>query len=75
MRAKHVTSSLEYRYPFGAAPVGGTVLLAIDVWDEPDASAVLRLWTDENGEELIDMECTDIDGHLHFSATFVRSRG
>ena len=51
--------------------MGGTVLLAIDVWDEPDASAVLRLWTDENGEELIDMECTDIDGHLHFSATFV----
>ena len=70
MRAKHVTSSLEYRDPFGAARVGVTVTLRIDVWDEPEATAKLRLWTDENGEELIEMESAPLGDAIRFSASF-----
>ncbi|MDO5118643.1 MAG: 4-alpha-glucanotransferase [Coriobacteriales bacterium] len=70
MRAKHVTSSLEYRDPFGAARVGVTVTLRIDVWDEPEATAKLRLWTDEDGEELIEMESAPLGDAIRFSASF-----
>lgn len=70
MRAKHVTSSLEYRDPFGAARVGGPVTLRIDVWDEPNCTAQLRLWTDENGEELIDMEPSALGDAIRFTASF-----
>ena len=56
MRAKHVTSDRQYRDPFGAVPVGGVVVLCIDVWDESEAQAKLRLWVDEGGEKIVDME-------------------
>ena len=65
-----MTSSLEYRDPFGAARVGVTVPLRIDVWDEPEATAKLRLWTDENGEELIEMESAPLGDAIRFSASF-----
>ena len=65
-----MTSSLEYRDPFGAARVGVTVTLRIDVWDEPEATAKLRLWTDENGEELIEMESAPLGDAIRFSASF-----
>ncbi len=78
MRAKHVTSDRQYRDPFGAVPVGGVVVLCIDVWDEPEAQAKLRLWVDEGGEKIVDMEpVEDFDWDeaqgprpLRFSATF-----
>lgn len=59
-----------YREPFGAVQVGSTVSLAIDVWDEPEARCSLRLWTDEKGEELIDMVGERMDGFLRFSVSF-----
>ena len=59
-----------YREPFGAVQMGSTVSLAIDVWDEPDARCSLRLWTDEKGEELIDMVGERMDGFLRFSVSF-----
>ena len=70
MRARHVTSEGMYREPFGAVQVGSTVSLAIDVWDEPEARCSLRLWTDEKGEELIDMVGERMDGFLRFSVSF-----
>lgn len=66
-----MTSSLEYRDPFGAARVGSQVTLRIDVWDEPEATAKLRLWVDDKGETLIDMEGTPHGDAIRFSATFV----
>ena len=40
--------------------MGGAVLLRIDVWDEPEAQAKLRLWVDEKGEKLIDMDLVEV---------------
>ena len=54
MQARHVTSSSDYRVPFGAAQLGGTVLLSIDVWDDEPQAAELRLWFDDS-ETLIPM--------------------
>lgn len=70
MRAKHVTYSLDYREPFGAARVGEPVTLRIDVWDDPEATAVLRLWSDDRGETLIDMSGDEHDGGIRFEASF-----
>ena len=70
MRAKHVTSSLEYREPFGAAHVGDEVTLRIDVWDEPEATAELRLWIDDSGEQIVEMTPSEEDDHLRFEASF-----
>ena len=54
--ARHVSSESSYRQPFGAAPLGGVVTLAIDVTGDDVVSCDLRLWTDEDGETLIPME-------------------
>ncbi len=70
MRAKHDTSDRQYRAPFGATEAGGAVFLAIDVWDEPDATAQLRVWVDEKGERLLDMAREEHGDHLRFSVTF-----
>lgn len=45
-------------------------MLRIDVWDEPDATAALRLWTVESGEEYLSMGVAHKDDHLRFTATF-----
>ncbi|OFK22139.1 4-alpha-glucanotransferase [Olsenella sp. HMSC062G07] len=74
MRAKHVTSELCYRNPFGAVQSGGAVSLSLDVWDEPAATARLRLWVDERGERLLDMRSRVEGDHLRFSVTFVPDR-
>ena len=73
MRARHITSDARYRTPFGAAPAGGAVVLSIDVWDEPEATAQLRIWIDERGEILLPMTGEWEDDHLHFSAHFTPS--
>jgi 4-alpha-glucanotransferase len=67
VRACHITSDKRYRNPFGATPTGGTIMLAIDVWDEPEATAELRLWTEDEGERLVAMDCETEGDHLHFS--------
>ncbi len=70
MRACHVTSKSEYRSPFGAVQLGGTVVLGIDVWGEDAAGATLRVWTDERGEELLPMEGACEGDHVHYSASY-----
>lgn len=70
VRARHVTSEQEYRSPFGAVQLGGTVLLAIDVWADSVKSCTLRIWTDAHGEELITMDREQVGDHLHFSAQY-----
>ncbi|MDY4419378.1 glycoside hydrolase family 13 protein, partial [Parafannyhessea umbonata] len=56
MRARHNTSDSQYRNPFGAVLAGGAVSLCIDVWDEPSAEARLRVWIDDKGEKILDMD-------------------
>jgi 4-alpha-glucanotransferase len=79
VRARHITSSRTYRCPFGALQVGETVRLTIDVWDEPEATAELHLWVEdedeENGghEKLVAMERTseDVpDGGIRFAVEY-----
>ena len=70
MRACHVTSKSEYRSPFGAVQLGGTVVLGIDVWGDDAVGATLRVWTDERGEELLPMEGVCEDDHVHYSVSY-----
>ena len=70
LKARHVTSEKEYRNPVGAAQLGGTVLIGIDVWDDDVTFCTLRIWTDAHGEELIEMRCTERGERLHFSAEY-----
>lgn len=70
MRACHVTSRSEYRSPFGAVQLGGTVVLGIDVWGEDAVGATLRVWTDERGEELLPMEGACEGDHVHYSVSY-----
>ena len=56
MRAKHITSDSSYRAPFGACPLGETITLAIDVWDEQCPEGEVRLWVDGEGETLVPMK-------------------
>ena len=78
MRARHISSSREYRNPFGAVQLGNQVTLAIDVWDEPEATAELHLWVEDEEEEdgghekLVPMERSGEapDGGIRFEVTY-----
>lgn len=70
MKARHVTSEREYRNPFGAVQLGGTVALGIDVWEDGVVFCTLRVWTDAHGEELVEMYGSNQGDHLHFSTTY-----
>ena len=70
MKARHVTSESEYRTPFGAVQLGGTVSLSIDVWEDDVTFCTLRLWSDARGEELIEMRGSEHAGGLRFSASY-----
>ena len=79
MRARHITyDKKNYRIPFGAVKLGESVTLSIDVWDEPEATAELHLWVEdeleENGghEKLVPMERTSElpDGGIRFTVTY-----
>ncbi len=67
MRILHNSRSEAYREPYGAVPLGGTVTLHVDVFDEEDATCTLRLWIDGKGESLIPMEKEHAGDHLRFS--------
>ena len=80
MKALHDTSKRAYRDPFGAALCGGAVSVGIDVWDDDITSCVLRLWSEEEGERLVEMEplgtanTTNEDvpaDATHYATTFV----
>ena len=66
MRAYHNTREPAWREPFGAVPAGTEVMLALDVWDDPDASCACRIWIDGNGEKLFPMEKQEQEDHLRF---------
>ena len=70
MRARHVTSEKDYRDPFGAAQLGGTVTISIDVWGEDVVFCTLRIWTDAHGEELLEMKGATLGDRTRFSATY-----
>ena len=70
MKARHVTSDLEFRSPFGAVQLGGAVTLSINVWDEEVVFCNLRVWTDAHGEELLEMRGVDMGGYLRFSVEY-----
>ncbi len=74
MRACHVTSKSEYRSPFGAVQLGGTVVLGIDVWGEDAVGVTLRVWTDERGEELLPMEGACEGDHVHYSVSYTSAQ-
>ena len=74
MRARHVTSEKQYRTPFGAVQLGGTVSLGIDVWDDRVARCSLRIWTDERGEEYHDMRREHVGDHFFFSVEYTPSQ-
>ena len=73
MRALHDSRSAEYRAPYGALTLGNAVELALDVWDAPGSSAVLRTWVEGVGEARYPMtvaERANGDGaRLRFQAT------
>ncbi|MGL5174226.1 MAG: hypothetical protein ACRC75_10260, partial [Olsenella sp.] len=68
MRARHVTSEKDYRDPFGAAQLGGTVTISIDVWGDDVVFCTLRIWTDAHGEELLEMKGATFGDRTRFSA-------
>ena len=70
MNARHVTSEPEYRSPFGAVQLGGTVSLSIDVWGDDVVFCTLRVWTDAQGEQLIEMRGANRGDYLRFSANY-----
>lgn len=70
MKARHVTSEPEYRSPFGAVQLGGTVSLSIDVWDDDVVFCTLRVWTDAHGEQLIEMHGSRAGEGLRFTASY-----
>ena len=72
VRAFHNTSNKTYRTPFGACPLGDTVTLSIDVWDEEEPEGFIRLWVDGEGETLVPMEATACEGD---GQRFVRLTG
>ena len=66
MRAYHNTKQSTWRVPFGAVPAGTEVTVALDVWDDPDASCTCRIWIDGKGETLLPMEKQEQDDYLRF---------
>ncbi len=62
----HDSQDLYCRSPFGAAPVSSAVTLRVTA--DHACAAVLRLWTEENGEALVDMKK---DGENDFKAEIV----
>ncbi len=75
MRAYHNTREETYRKPFGAVTVGGAVSLAIDVWDDWEATCSCRLWVDDEGESFINMdkEYLENEHKVRFTCTLKRN--
>ncbi|MDI6617796.1 MAG: glycoside hydrolase family 13 protein [Clostridiales bacterium] len=54
----HDSQDLFYRNPFGAVPCGQNIIIRLKADTKIKVqSAMLRKWTDENGEEKFNMEC------------------
>lgn len=70
MWAYHDSRDPLYRNPFGAAPVGGTVVLRLDVGGDAGASATLRTWIDGVGEGFAPMEPERLGDRTRFSCSY-----
>ena len=70
MEFLHNSHSDIYRSPFGALALGQGLHLALDVWDEDTdegewiTEASLRLWREGQGEQLLPMQMTQLDGDV-----------
>lgn len=71
MWAYHNSRSALYRSPFGAVPVGGTVVLTLDVGGDSCACATLRVWIDGEGESYAPMDAEPIEHGTRFSCQYV----
>ncbi|MDD7718274.1 MAG: 4-alpha-glucanotransferase [Eubacteriaceae bacterium] len=67
MRAYHNSRLSEYRNPFGAIIVNGTVSLSIDIFEEEIAEVVLRTWIDGIGEELYPMSEENLGDRVRYT--------
>ena len=72
MWAYHDSRDSHYRFPFGAAPAGGTVMLALSVGGDPNCQVSVRTWVDGEGEGFFPMTGRVEGDHLLFTCDFVR---
>ena len=70
MWAYHDSRETLYRNPFGAAPVGGTVVLRLDVGGDAGATATLRTWIDGVGEGFVPMDRVRLEDRVRFSCSY-----
>lgn len=66
MEMIHNTRQKQFRSPFGAIPVGKQVELALWVKDTDVQKCELRIWIDDQGEQLMSMEVDERGFHLLF---------
>ncbi len=71
MWAYHDSRDTLYRNPYGTAPVGGAVVLKLDVGGDRDASATLRTWVDGEGETFVPMVGEQLEDRVRFSVEYV----
>ncbi|MDD6043721.1 MAG: 4-alpha-glucanotransferase [Eubacteriaceae bacterium] len=69
MNIYHNSRIQDYRKPFGAIAVNGTVTLKIDIFDEEKADAVLRVWIDGEGESYYPMQKERLDDRWRYSCS------
>lgn len=70
MWAYHDSRNRLYRNPFGAAKLGSTVRLSLDVGGATGASCSLRIWIDGKGESFIPMIPEPMGDFVRFSCDF-----
>ena len=69
MKAIHNSRLIAHRNPFGAACIGDTVLLSLDIMDARDAQCFLRIWIDGKGEKILPMEPEPQKECIRYSAS------
>lgn len=67
MRVYHNTRKSEYRNPFGAIAIDGTVSLSIDLFEEEGAEILLRIWIDGKGEEFYKMVPARMEDRVRYT--------
>lgn len=70
MWAYHDSRNRLYRSPFGAAPLGSSVKLSLDVGGATGASCSLRIWIDGEGESFVPMTAEPMGDFVRFSCEY-----
>ena len=70
MWAYHDSRNGLYRTPFGAAPLGSTVVLRLDVGGDAGAHVTVRTWIDGVGEGFVPMRGEAQGDKVRFEATY-----